>query len=302
MTKVLITGGSGRFAEFIVKALRGRCDMVLFSRTKPPEDRADLPWVEGDLTIADDCKRAMEGGIDYIQHLGAVPSPSDHPQAMAARKAQGLPDRPLDATMRTNIMGTYYLMQAAVQAGVKAVVMTGSNCAFGHGYRISSKPFPIKYLPLDERHPTDVEDSYSYSKLVGEELLASFTRAYGIRTYVTRPSGICPPARLQRMAETAASVTAWSDWMYAYVPSEDLAELQRMIMDKVQILPAHSVYVANAMDSSCLEPSRAIVAKFRPELLDVTKMTDFQAFWSVAKAQREVGWTPKHSWRDYLHR
>jgi UDP-glucose 4-epimerase len=299
MTRVLVTGGSGRFADFMVKTLRGQYDIVLFSRTKPPEDRTDLPWIQGDLNVFADCQRAVEG-VDCIQHLGAVPSPSDHPQIQASRKAQGLPAIAFDATMHTNIMGTYYLLVAAVQAGVQSVVMTGSNCAFGHGFRLSKNPFPIRYLPLDESHPSDVEDSYSYSKLAGEELLASFTRAYGIRTYVTRPSGICPPERLQRMAQTAAPITAWSDWMWAYVPSEDLAELQRMIMERAATLPAHSVYVANGLDSTALEPSHEIVAKFRPDLLPVAQMTGHEAFWSTAKAQREVGWRPKHSWRDYL--
>jgi UDP-glucose 4-epimerase len=301
MSKVLITGGSGKFAGFMVDALRGRYDLVLFSRTRPPGDRADLPWIEGDLNVFEDCQRAVEG-VDLIQHLGAVPNPSDHPEIRAARRSHGLPELPFQATMHTNIMCTYYLLLAAVQAGVKAMVMTGSNCAFGHGFRLSQTPFPIKYLPLDEGHPSDVEDSYSYSKLAGEELLASFSRAYGLRTYVTRPSGICPPERLRRMAETVAPVTAWSDWMWAYVASEDLAELQRMIMEKADLLPVHSVYVANGLDSTVLEPSQEIVARFRPELLPVTRLSGHQAFWSTAKAQQEVGWVPKHSWRDTLGR
>lgn len=41
--KVLITGASGRFARFMVQELRGDYDLVLFSRTPVPEDRADLP-------------------------------------------------------------------------------------------------------------------------------------------------------------------------------------------------------------------------------------------------------------------
>lgn len=298
--KVLVTGASGRFAEFMVKALRGRHDIVLFARSQPPEDRADLPWVQGDLTNYEDCVRAVQG-VDAIQHLGAVPSPSDVPGYNERRAAMGLPPRPFDATMVTNIIGTYYLLKAAVEAGVKIFVMTGSNCAFGHGFRVSGRPFPIKYLPLDEKHPSDVEDSYSYSKLVGEEMLAWFTRAYGLRTYMTRPAGICPPERLQRMAETAAPCTGWSDWMWGYVASEDLAELQLMLMEKAEQLPPHDVFVANGLDSTLLEPSLEVIEKFRPDLLPVSqKMTGHRAFFSVEHAQQVVGWTPKHSWRDYL--
>ncbi|MGI6368913.1 MAG: NAD-dependent epimerase/dehydratase family protein [Anaerolineae bacterium] len=298
--KVLITGGSGRLARWIVRALRADHELVLFSRTAPPEECADLPWIQGDLNVAADCERAVEG-VDAIQHLGAVPSPSDHPQERANRERSGAPLPPMDATMHTNIMGTYYLLQAAVHAGVETMVMAGSNCAFGHGYRISSRPFPFSYLPLDEEHPSDVEDSYSYSKLVGEELLASFTRAYGIRTYVTRPAGICPPERLQQMAANAAPARAWSDWLWGYVPSEDLAEMHKILMERAQSLPEHRVYVANGRDSTALEPTLELIERYRADLLPLAGgLSGHQAFFSTERARRELDWEPRHSWRDYL--
>ena len=198
-------------------------------------------------------------------------------------------------------VGTYYLLMAAVEAGVRTVVMTGSNCAFGHGYRISDRPFPFRYLPLDEEHPSDVEDSYSYSKLAGEELLASFTRAYGLRTYMTRPSGICPPERLQAMAANAKPVTGWSEWLYGYVPSEDLADLQRLILEGADDLPAHDVFIANGADTSLLEPPRDPIARFRPDLLPLAEgIEGHQALFSIDKARRMLGWEPQRGWRQYL--
>ncbi|MFH1084374.1 MAG: NAD(P)-dependent oxidoreductase [Chloroflexota bacterium] len=298
MTKVLITGASGRFARYMAAALRGGYELVLFSRSQPPEDRADLAWVSGDLNSYDDCRRAV-AGVGAIMHLGAVPFPSDHPK-MIGRALGDRPPLPADATMRTNILGTHNLLRAAVEAGVGTLVMTGSNCAFGHAYRISQNPFPFRYLPLDEAHPPQVEDSYSYSKLAGEMLLASFTSAYGIRTYATRPSGICPPERLQRMAETMAPVRAWSEWLWAYVPSEDLADLQRLIMERGASLPPHSVYVANGLDIAALETGTELITRLRPDLLPIARLNGHQALFSIAKAQAEVGWTPRRSWRDYL--
>ncbi len=298
--KVLVTGASGRFAYFMVKALRGRHDIVLTSRQAVPEDRADLPWIQGDLNNWEDCVKAVRG-VDAIQALGAVPSPSDVAGYNERRAQMGMAPRPFDATMMTNIMGLYYLVKAAAEAGVKTFVYTGSNCAFGHGFRVSSIPFPINYLPLDEKHPSNAEDSYSFSKHAGEELLNWFTQAYGIRTYITRPAGICPPERLQKMAETAVPCTGWSDWMYGYVPSEDLAQMQLMCMEKAEQLPAHDVFVANGADSTLLEPSLEIIGKYRPDLLPVSQaMTGHRAFFSIEHAQKVLGWTPKHSWRDYL--
>ncbi len=299
--KVLVTGASGRFAEYMVKALRGDYEIVLFARRQPPEDRADLPWIQGDLNNYEDCLRAVQG-VDAIQHLGAVPWPSDDPRSRERVQAMGRELPPWDATMRTNIIGTYYLMRAAVEVGVKTVVMTGSNCAFGHCGRVPGHEFPFRYLPLDEEHPSDIESSYSYTKLVGEELLAWFTRAYGIRTYVTRPAGICPPERLENMALTAKPAADWSAGFWGYVASEDLAEMQRLLMEKAESLPPHDVYVANALDTSALEPTLELIEKFRPNLLPLAegKLSGHQAFFSMAKAKRMLGWQPKRSWREYL--
>jgi len=300
MTRVLITGASGRFAPFVIDALRDDYELVLTSRTPPAERYADLPWIKADITQFDDCRRMVEG-IDVIQHQGANPYPSDHPRIreQMAESGRDLPD--LGYTMQANIMGPYYLLMSAVEAGVKTVVMTGSNCAFGQGYRISDRPFQVKYLPMDEDHPSDVEDSYSYSKLAGEELLAQFTRAYGIRTYMTRPSGICPEDRLRNMAANAKPCEGWSEWMFAYVPSVDLASMQKLIMEQADSLPAHDVFVANALDSSLLEPTMEVIERFRPELAPLCRgISGHDALFSPKKAQRVLGWEQSMSWREFL--
>ena len=57
----------------------------------------------------------------------------------------------------------------------------------------------------------------------------------------------------------------------------------------------------NAPDTLALEPSLELIEMFRPQLLPlVREMSGHQAFFSTAKAARMLGWTPKHSWRDYL--
>ena len=200
--KVLITGANGKLATYVIRALAGTHDLVLFSRRQPSAEFAQYPWIQGDLTDFAACQRAVEG-VDAIQHIGAQPWPVDHPNMRERAAEQGYP---FDATFKTNMLGTYYLMQAAVAAGVKTVVMAGSNCALGHGFRISNTPFPISRLPIDETHPTFPEDSYSFTKRAGEDHLASYSRAYGIRTYVTRIAGICPEERRKQIADAIISL------------------------------------------------------------------------------------------------
>ena len=81
-----------------------------------------------------------------------------------------------DTTFRTNLLGLYNLLQAAVEADVHTVVMAGSNCALGHGFRISRTPFPHAFLPIDETHPTYPEDSYSFTKPVSYTHLDVYKR------------------------------------------------------------------------------------------------------------------------------
>jgi len=295
--KVLITGASGRLAGYVIRELADQHELVLTSRRKPDEEFSDLPWVQGDLTNFEVCQRMMDG-VEAIQHLGAQPWPVDHPSSREKAEEQGIP---FDATFKTNMLGTYYLMQAAVQAKVKTVVMAGSNCALGHGYRISDDSFPIQSLPIDETHTCYPEDSYSYSKRAGEDLLASYSRGYGIRTYVTRPAGITPPERRQAMADNASPVGGWSDWLWCWVGSEDVASAHHLLMEAAEELPPHDVYFLNGNDTTALEPSQELVERFRPDLMPLFLegyMRGHQSFLSNKKLKRAVGWKHKTSWRE----
>ncbi|HEY3235171.1 MAG TPA: NAD(P)-dependent oxidoreductase, partial [Polyangiaceae bacterium] len=157
--KVLITGASGEVGKYVVRELAGPHQPVLMSRTRPAPEFSGLPWIQGDLNRFADCQRAVSG-VEAIQHFGAMAWPTDHPQERKQAEAAGIP---FDATFKTNMLGTYYLLQAAVASDVKVFVMAGSNCALGHGYRISNTPFPLQAVPIDESHPCYPEDTYSYT-------------------------------------------------------------------------------------------------------------------------------------------
>lgn len=292
--RVLITGASGKLGAYVICALSKEHELVLMSRSRPAPEFSQFPWIKGDLANWEDCRRAV-AGVDAIQHIGAQPWPTDHPDMKRRVEEEELP---FDATFRSNMLGTYYLMQAAVEARVKTVVMAGSNCALGHGFRISDTPFPISFLPIDETHPTLPEDSYSYTKRSGEDLLASFSRSYGIRTYVTRIAGVCPPERRKQMATEARPAEAWNPWLYCWVGSEDVADAHRLLMEAAHDLPAHDVYFLNADDTTALEPTKELVERFNPALASLAAgLEGHQSLLSCDKLKRSVGWRHQTSWR-----
>jgi UDP-glucose 4-epimerase len=292
--KVLITGASGRLGKFVIHELADKHELILTSRRQPSEELSKYTWIQADLNCFEDCQRVIKG-VDAIQHLGAQPEPSDHPNMRAIAEAKGIP---FDATFKTNLLGTYYLLQAAIEAGVEILVMTGSNCAFGHGFRISQTPFPIQSLPIEETHPCYPEDSYSFSKRAVEDLLASYSRAYGIRTYITRPAGIRTELQRKEMAAEASPAKSWDPWLWSWVSSEDLASAHGLLLEAATELPLHDVYLVNADDTTALEPSRELVERFKPEILPLAAtLTGHQAFFCCDKLKKQVGWQHKMSWR-----
>ena len=298
--RVLITGSSGRLGPHVVAELeQAGHEPVLFSRRQPAPELGHLPWVEGDICVFEDCLRASRSAqFDAIQHLAAQSWPTDHPAQRKMADEQGIP---FDATIKSNILGTYYLLQAALAAEIEIFVMTGSNCALGHGYRISDTPFPFRYLPVDEEHPTDVEDSYSYSKLAGEELVASYSRGYGMRTYSVRAAGICDEQQRKGIAQRAQAVTRSSPWLWAWVGSEDVASAHRLLMEKADEIEPHGVFFCNADDTTALEPSRELIERFKPDLLPLLR--NFEGHISLfanQKLRQVVGWEHRTSWREHL--
>jgi UDP-glucose 4-epimerase len=295
--KVLVTGVTGRFGPYLVQDLEeAGHEVVLFARRKPPAEFDHLEWVEGDIRDFEACKRAVAGrGLGAIHHAAAQPYPTDHPAHIKE-------DVPIETTMQSNIMGTYYLLQAALADDVGIFVMTGSNCALGHGYRISDRPFPFEYLPVDEEHPSDVEDSYSFSKLTGEHLLESYTKAYGMKTYAVRSAGIRNPEQRVEMAKNVKPAKGWNPWLWVWVGSEDVASAHRILMEKAAegSIESHGAYFCNADDSHALEPTHELIEKFRPDLLPLVRELEGHAALMSTKKLQAVGWQHKTSWREHL--
>lgn len=70
--RVLVTGASGTLAPCVIRAFWARHEVDLLSRRPPQAACAALPWIQGDITVFDDCGHAVQGR-DAMQHLAAQP-------------------------------------------------------------------------------------------------------------------------------------------------------------------------------------------------------------------------------------
>ncbi|MCL2243196.1 MAG: UDP-glucose 4-epimerase GalE [Treponema sp.] len=80
---------------------------------------------------------------------------------LAASKAAGESMVNPEKYSRNNIVGTVNILNAACEAGINNIVFSSSAAVYGEP----------KYLPIDEKHPTQPENYYGFTKLEIERLL-----------------------------------------------------------------------------------------------------------------------------------
>ena len=121
---LLITGGTGSFGNAVLKRFlaSGFAEIRIFSRDEKKQDdmrkrygSAKLKFYIGDVRDARSVAQAMRG-VDYVFHAAAlkqVPSCEFHPMQ----------------AVRTNVLGTENVLEAAIAAGVRRVVCLSTDKA-----------------------------------------------------------------------------------------------------------------------------------------------------------------------------
>jgi len=102
---------------------------------------------------------------------------------VAARPIVGIANKTPIPTFKTNIMGTWNILEAARLCWTSAVVVASSDKAYGEHKR----------LPYTEDSPLLAKHPYDASKACADILTRSYAHTYGLNTAVTRCANIFGP-------------------------------------------------------------------------------------------------------------
>jgi len=175
-SKVLVTGGAGFIGSNLADELIRQGakvsiidDLSTGSRENLEEIRGDFEFFHGDINDAALLKKAVSGA-EIVFHQAALPSV---PRSV---------ENPSE-THRVCVDGTFNVLLAAKENGVRRFVYAASSSAYG------DQPT----LPKVETMSPDPLSPYAVAKLTGELYCRSFNKVYGLETMALRYFNVFGP-------------------------------------------------------------------------------------------------------------
>ena len=134
----------------------------------------DIEVITGDIRDYDSVLEAVKG-CETVFHLAAligIPYSYVSPQAY----------------IKTNIDGTYNILQSSKQIGIEKILVTSTSETYG----------TAQYVPIDENHPMVGQSPYSASKIGADQLAISYYKSFDLPVKIVRPFNTYGPRQSAR--------------------------------------------------------------------------------------------------------
>jgi len=136
--------------------------------------RERIEVVAGDVTDRDSMQQFVQDR-EIVFHLAAL---------IAIPYSYRAPE----SYVRTNVLGTLNVLQAARAARVARLVHTSTSEAYG----------TAQYAPIDERHPLQGQSPYAASKIGADKMVEAFHCAFDVPVVTVRPFNTFGPRQSAR--------------------------------------------------------------------------------------------------------
>ena len=182
--KILITGSAGFIGSHLTeKLVESGYDVKAFVHynslnswgwLEKSEYLSDIEIIQGDVRDFDSVYSAMQG-CSEVFHLAAL---------------IGIPysyHSPL-AYIRTNIEGTYNVLQSARMLDLENIIVTSTSETYG----------TAQTVPISENHPLVGQSPYSATKIAADQLAISYFRSFDLPVKIARPFNVFGPRQSAR--------------------------------------------------------------------------------------------------------
>ena len=276
---IVVTGAAGRLGRRVVQLLVDQNREVLATDQVEADD---LPteFVRCNLMDAEAVTGILENA-EAVVHMGAIPGPS-----------RGEPR----FIFENNVTSDFNVMMSAAELGLRRVVFSSS--AFGMGWAHDGNAFVPLYLPLDEEHPMMPFEPYGLSKQVGEDIGRMIARNSNTTVVSLRFTNVALPEVQEEFPWPAPTPeTPLTLVMWAYADARDVAEAQVLALDAE--IDEYEAFLLVQPSSRFAEPTIDIVRNNFGDRVEIREgLSGTASVISTEKAQRLLGWKPRHDWRQ----
>ncbi len=284
---VLVTGSTGWIGRWVVRRLLEAGHFVRTLDIPAQPELENTEHIPGDVRDLSLMRRAVQG-MEAVVHLAAIPYDIERQEEMV---------------LDTNIRGTWNVLLASQEAGVKRVVNFSSINALGQG----EAGHPGLYLPLDDEIPHFNVHNYSLSKHIGEELCKAFAARGMLNIVSLRPTAVTFPGPprfpwFELMPEDFKIQSNINDF-FSYVDVRDVVEATYLSLSAP--IEGHQAFLLTADDNSMHVPSAELVVKYYPHLPwrgvskeEYLSRGEFISLVDCRAAKLSLGWQPKFSMFD----
>ncbi|CAE6449540.1 unnamed protein product [Rhizoctonia solani] len=277
---IVIAGSSGSVAESLINIVLSSTThtLTLVDYKPPPEDKKisdpRVKYETRDLRQYNDYAEAVKGA-DGLIHLAAFAQPY-----LAAP----------DVVHNSNVALSFNALQAASEAGIRFVVIASSVNAIG-GFYSQERNVKYHYFPVDEKHPSFVDEPYGLSKSIAELQAEAFARAHpNMSISSLRFHYVLPEKNPKRMSgEELLKKNSLDLWGWTECVAAGRACLLALEVDWTG---AEVIYVIG--EEHCVPPGEGtteeLAKRFFPEAVLRKNFEPQEGLFDCSKAERLLGW------------
>lgn len=303
--KILVTGAAGFIGSHLTEhLLKEGYEVRAFVRynsrnywgwleEESIDSHSNLEVYVGDVRDYDSVNNAMKG-IDVVFHLAAL---------------IGIPYSyvsPL-AYIKTNVEGTYNVLQSAKELKVSRVIITSTSEVYG----------TAQYIPIDEKHPYNPQSPYAATKAAADHLAMSFYRSFGLPVTIIRPFNTYGPRQSARavIPTIITQILLGKEEIFLgnLHPTRDLLYVGDTVKGFIQIglhpdTVGEIVNIGTGRDISIGDLAKLIMKLIGKEVVVKTdarrvrpKMSEVERLvCDYSKAKSITGWKPKYTLEEGL--
>ncbi|WP_419212725.1 NAD-dependent epimerase/dehydratase family protein [Maribacter sp. X9] len=294
--RIFFTGGSGKAGKHVIPYLLDQGHRVL-NIDLTPLDHPGVDNLTADITDAGQMFDAMTSyaGLDELEPGNGVPKFDAVVHFAAIPRILLKPD---NETFRTNTIGTYNVIEAAVKLSIKKIIIASSETTYGICFS-DGKTDP-HHLPLEEDYDVDPMDSYGISKVVNEKTARGFQRRSGFDIYALRIGNVIEPHEYDTLFPHILNHPEQRRRnTFCYIDARDLGQIVNLCLQKDDL--GYQVFNAGNDTNGALLPTKELVERYFPNVPLTREMGEHEALYSNRKIREVLGFKENHNWRKHIN-